>query len=75
MKLHLKISAVWTGVCRGSYRSSCSLPAHRLHDVEKHGSRQIRAEVNEHGENYHCKAKSLLVVFLQHSCTVPTPDI
>lgn len=50
-----------------------AVPAHRLHDVEEHGRSQIRAEVDEHGENHHCKAESLLVVFLQHGGTVPTP--
>lgn len=50
------------------------VPAHRLHDVEKHGSSQIWAEVNEHGKDDHGEAESLLVVFLQNSCAVSTPE-
>lgn len=49
-----------------------AVPAHRLHDVKKHRCCQVRAEVDEHGKNHHRKTESLLVVFLQHSCTVPT---
>lgn len=53
--------------------AGAAVPAHRLHNVEKHRSGQIRAEVDEHGENDHSQAESLFVVFLQHGCTVPTP--
>lgn len=50
-----------------------AIPAHRLHDVEEHRSSQIRAEVDEHGQDHHGQAERLLVVFLQHGRAVPAP--
>lgn len=72
MKLQLMVKCCCVdGDCR--MVSGAAVPAHRLHDVKKHWSSQIRAEVDEHGENDHGQAQSLLVVFLQHGRTVSTP--
>lgn len=71
MKLHLTVKCCVDGDC-GTV-AGAALPAHGLHDVEKHWSSQIGAEVDEHGENDHCEAQSLLIVFLQHGSAVTTP--
>lgn len=67
MKLHL------TGDVLRGWSWQGSIPAHGLHDVEEHGSCQVGAQVDEHGEDDHSQGKSLLIIFLQHSGTVPTP--